>query len=396
MKFSLALFVVLAILSQRSAAQPDAEAFVRCPNECFSDIRAAFAECARFVGFGCSIIPCPDGRFRCDREDADIGPVSMPGEPITFNEASIFADIRFMVNFSVRPVQSDLYLLSDATGSIAGAIASVIEGFNEIVEEFSDGTNAAFGVGFYRDEGTPGTDNGFVNLQSITSDTEAATMAINSLRALAGDDRPEANLVALHRLATDDSIGWRPDSRRIVVYFGDAPGHEPTCDGGMTLTREIVIEELKAKDITVVAVSFSSDGLNAATTRFGSCSSDPAGPRSQADDIVRETGGGEVVPSMKQGEIVSGIMTAIRNIPRTFNLDSSDCDDFLTITSNPTLPVTVNVDGLTTVEQVLRLTNVCGRPDVDTDDFSCNLKYTETGADLPVTPLRFINIVGCV
>lgn len=82
-----------------------------------------------------------------------------------------------------------------------------------------------------------------------------------------GGDIPEANLHALSEVATSSSIGWREGTRMILVYFGDAPGHEPTCPSGRRLTRENIIDQLNEKGIAVIATNFgnSNSGLNAPT-----------------------------------------------------------------------------------------------------------------------------------
>eukprot|EP00171_Calliarthron_tuberculosum_P022356 IDg22356t1 len=183
---------------------------------------------------------------------------------------------------------TDFYLLSDATGSMRGAIADVQKKFKLIIEQFqSDNTKVAFGVGYYRDSAY--TNNGFTNLQPISTNLRLSTNAVNVLRASGGGDAPEANLVALHQVATSSAIKWRNNSRRILVYFGDHPGHEPSCVGGKSLTRVNVGDALKKARITVVGVTFGAKKLDGKTRAF-KCAGSGAGA-GQATHITSVTGG---------------------------------------------------------------------------------------------------------
>ena len=63
-----------------------------------------------------------------------------------------------------------------------------------------------------------------------------------------------------YELATDAGIGWRADSKRIIVWFGDEPGHDPICADITGLASRDHRGDgdgraLVAADITVVAVS---------------------------------------------------------------------------------------------------------------------------------------------
>ena len=112
---------------------------------------------------------------------------------------------------------------------------------------------------------------------------------------------PEGQLFALHQLATIPSIGWRADSKRIVVWFGDAPGHDPICADltglAAAITEASATADLQAA-ITVVAVEHSP--LSAASNAldddpdidagdYTTCP--PAGAAGQATRISAATGG---------------------------------------------------------------------------------------------------------
>ncbi len=88
--------------------------------------------------------------------------------------------------------------------------------------------DVAYGVGEYKDVGDP-----FVYRlnQDITSVTADVQTGINAWEASGGGDTPEGQIYALYQLANTTS--WRPGSTRILIWFGDAPGHDPSGPTGM-------------------------------------------------------------------------------------------------------------------------------------------------------------------
>src|SRR5439155_13818084 len=87
---------------------------------------------------------------------------------------------------------------------------------------------------------------------AVTGSTAAVQAAVNTWATVAGSgcDAPEAQLYALDELATDPAISWRSDSSKIVVWFGDAPGHDPS--NGISLSQAIT--DLNAAGIRVIAI----------------------------------------------------------------------------------------------------------------------------------------------
>jgi len=87
----------------------------------------------------------------------------------------------------------------------------------------------------------------------------AVQSAVNVWTAAEGSDSSEGQLWALQQVATDPAIGWRPGAKRIVVWFGDAPGHDPVCaaisGAAADVTEATATAALQAASITVVAVS---------------------------------------------------------------------------------------------------------------------------------------------
>lgn len=401
---------IASILSARQSSPPEiclekAESslfvFGSCSNECMP-LFTAFRECAPKVQFGCDLEECEGGMFRCTLKPELVADnIVCPGDKVIFDSVDIkrLGKLSYSIDLKASPLETDFYFLSDATGSMRTAINTAKERANELINIFGRRTNVAFGVGMYRDETE--LSMGFMNLQSIvqTSGSDGAPLpgnvdkvkqAINRLVATGGGDADEANLVALYKVATDKSIGWRERSRKILVYFGDFPGHEPSCViPGLTITRGTVISALNAKRITVIAVNFR--GLNNAPVPFRCPSGLPPGGPGQAKDITSETSGVEV-PSTDQAQLVTAIENGLRNLPKEFDVDDSECAPFLDSTHTPSLPRQVLPGDIETVQNCFTiLPNICRSGST----FQCSYRYTESGADLPKIDVEFVKIKGC-
>jgi hypothetical protein len=142
-------------------------------------------------------------------------------------------------------------------------IGSVQQGTSTILRDLGGlPADLNFGVGNYKDfPADPDTPYAFQHQQSLTSNTVSVTTAISSWTAKGGDDVPEGQLFALDQLAQPPggAIGWRSESKRIVVWFGDAPGNDPVCQAISGLSYEIteasVTAKLVAEQISVLAIS---------------------------------------------------------------------------------------------------------------------------------------------
>ena len=219
--------------------------------------------------------------------------------------------------------KADVYLLADTTGSMDPVIDAVKTGANQIVgAPFPGGLDIAFGVGNYRD--LPETNPPFTH--QLAPDTNAANViaAINNWSASGGGDTSEAQLYALHMLgeAPGGPIGWRPDSKRIIIWFGDAPGHDPICSAisglGFDITEASATGRLQSESITVVAISTNTGTAGALdgdpTASAGDYAGDCAigGVAGQASRIAAATGG-TAVAGIDATEIVDTIIDLIEN-----------------------------------------------------------------------------------
>jgi hypothetical protein len=240
--------------------------------------------------------------------------------------------IRETITVTIPPsaavAPADIYFLADNTGSMGPAISAVQSGASAILAGLSSLSGLQFGVGEYRDFDNAGdTSLAFQNLQQITANGAAVTTAINTWSAIGGGDLPEAQFYALDQVAASPAIGWRPGVKHIVVWLGDAPGHDPICKAASGLSYDIteptVTAKLVANQITVLAVSVfdgSADpaGLNDDPTNLGApinpaytaCGA-PGGTPGQATRITAVTGG-IVVNGVDPSAVVATIIAQLK------------------------------------------------------------------------------------
>lgn len=73
--------------------------------------------------------------------------------------------------------------------------------------------------------------------------------------ARGGGNLREAQLYALFKIATDASgIGWREGASKILVWFGDAEGHDPVEVDGEMVTEEKATRALQDNSIQVLSI----------------------------------------------------------------------------------------------------------------------------------------------
>lgn len=212
------------------------------------------------------------------------------------------------------PPQPDVVLLADTTGSMGSSLSNVKSSLASITSSVSSSQpTAQFAVVSYRDTGD-GAEL-FRVRTPLTASTAAVQAGVDSLGAAGGGDLQEAQLHALTRIATG-AIAFRSGSTPIVVWFGDASGHDPSVGS----TEASTIAALQARGIRVLAVGVpGGDGLD----RTG-----------QASRITAATGGSyrtAASPSELSNEIVAGL----RNLPTTVSWQLVDCDPALTVELSP-------------------------------------------------------------
>jgi hypothetical protein len=249
-------------------------------------------------------------------------------------------DVTKTVHTSPIPPKMDVYFLSDTTGSMLPAIANVQANAGSILSTVSGGSaDAAFGAGDYKD--FPFDSYAFDNAAPIGT-AALANAAISAWSASGGSDTPEGQFFALHQLAAG-AAGYRSGATKVLVWFGDAPGHDPVCnaiDGGVgDLTEASVTAELVNAGIRVIAVSTTTgdpDGLNgdpaASSFDYGACGS-PGGTAGQANRIAAATGG-TAFANVPPEDVSNAILTGLSNLPVEV-APSVSCEAGLTATFAP-------------------------------------------------------------
>lgn len=228
------------------------------------------------------------------------------------------------------PPMADVYLLADTTGSMGPIIGAVQSGIGAVVTNSAFSSfDVAWGVGNYKDFPVPeSSPYAFQHQLSPTADPTAVTTAVSTWVASDGSDTPEGQLYALQHIANDASIGWRPGAKRILVWFGDAPGHDPVCaaiSGDSTdITEMTATDALVTAQITVVAISTDTgtagalDGdPTAGSTDYGVCT--VGGSPGQATRITSHTPGGSHTTGVDAMTIIDTLVSLISAAVQSIN-----------------------------------------------------------------------------
>jgi uncharacterized repeat protein (TIGR01451 family) len=247
--------------------------------------------------------------------------VKNPGDSFT---------IQKVVATPAIPPKPDVVFLADATGSMGGAIANVRAGSTSIMNAVKSAQDdSQFGAASYRDAGDAYV---FRVEQDVTASIPAVQNGINSWTAAGGGDREEAQLYALRQLATG-AASFRAGSSRIVVWFGDQPGHNPSV-GGVSLSS--TIDALKAAKIRVIAVSTGANLLNEG---------------GQAVAITSATGG-LFISGINDNLVADAILDALGNLPVTVSYNIQ-CDPGLSLVLTPTSAETIISGGNVTYDELI-------------------------------------------
>jgi len=208
----------------------------------------------------------------------------------------------------------DVFFLADTTGSMGGVIGAVRASASSILSSTAGLGDVAFGVGEYRDIGDY---YGQYRLNTAMTSSQATAQAgIDLWVAGGGGDYQESDLFALNSVATQAATGWRTGSARILVWMGDASGHDPS--GGVT--EAIATASLVANHIKTLGVDVGS--MN---------------DTGQVGRITAATGG-TMYSGIDSGSIVDTITAAISSAFSTYStvgLDFSEAGPHVTVTSAP-------------------------------------------------------------
>lgn len=200
----------------------------------------------------------------------------------------------------------DVFFLADTTGSMGSAINSVRAGASTILSTTANLGDVWFGVGEYKDIGDTFV---YRTNTGLTMNQSTVQAGLNLWGASGGGDVPEANLFGLDQAAT--TIAWRTGSRRLLAWFGDAPGHDPSNG----ITEAQAITDLVTQSIGVEALDVGA--LNAT---------------GQAARITEATGG-----HLWTGVAASNVATAIQHAITTA------VSTYTSVCLSPSAPVEVGV-----------------------------------------------------
>ena len=257
--------------------------------------------------------------------------VSPPTNDFSLSQNQIWEEkIKVTIPKSGKATKVDVYFLADTTGSMNTAIAAVKSGISAVLDKVVKlVADVQFGVGDYKDFPAPDTGRhpyAFANQHPISSDISAIKAAINAWKTTPGRDTPEAQFYALDRLAQDQGgeIAWRADSKRIILWFGDAAGHDPICkeiaESSDNITEESLTAKLVAQEITVLALSMGTnyrapaglddDPQKSSSSEYRSKCGDPGGTPGQGTRIAHATGG-KLIQGVNPNEIVDTIIAEL-------------------------------------------------------------------------------------
>ena len=226
----------------------------------------------------------------------------------------------------------DVYFLADTTGSMTNILDTVKLGASNILTTLAGMfPNMAFGVGNYKDFLT-GDPFAFQHQQALTVSQAPVQAAINAWNASGGGaDAPEAQFFALDQIATNPVIGWRAGATRIVVWFGDAPGHDPICAGlpgvPTAINEAILTSHLQAAGIRILAISTNTgvaNGLDGLPTQPPyPCPG--TGSTGQGTRLAAATGGAFTSPvnAATINSTIIGMVTAATNLFNNIKLVAS-------------------------------------------------------------------------
>ena len=223
----------------------------------------------------------------------------------------------------------DAYFLADTTGSMNTAIATVKKGIVDAMTRIqAQGSDVWFGVGDYKDFPAPVAEEhpyAFAHQCSLSANITQVKAAIDSWDTSPGKDTPEAQFYGLDQVAEPPGgkIGWRADSKRIIVWFGDAAGHDSVCKAISNLsydfTEASVTAKLVAEKIKVLALSMNTNyrapaGLDDeprnSSSAFRSKCGEPGGTPGQGTRIAKATGC-KLVQGVSVDTIIDTIVTEL-------------------------------------------------------------------------------------
>jgi hypothetical protein len=183
-----------------------------------------------------------------------------------------------VLKFSTNIQKVDVVFDMDTTGSMGSCITNLKTALTStVIPGLASIPSVGLGVVDHRDFG----DSWVVKVNSkITTDTKAASAAVNLMAAGGGGDLPEAQIASMHYIITGAQNGvipkvtpaagtfgaveFRPGAVPVVVLITDAPWHDPS---GIATTANITTA-FKTNNVKFVAVNAGYKGGVATSQKF--------------------------------------------------------------------------------------------------------------------------------
>lgn len=287
--------------------------------------------------------------------------VMAPGEAVTIDK---------MVNTPQVAPNPDIVFMADTTGSMSGEIANVQSNAQAILNNITASQpTAQYAVAGYKDgqDGAEG-EEAFTVYQPLTATQSEVVAGINQWDASGGGDSEAESWIGALGL-TPGSIGFRPDSTRIVVMFGDAPSHDPS--EGFTLST--AISSLQGAQVRVIAI-----GLP------GPLGPDRFDSLGQATAVTNQTGGS--LSEANAQSISQRIIDELNDV-LTDVTHSTSCDDGLTSEVTPASQ-TVQAGNIADFQETITVS-----PDANLGEtLTCEVSFLINGQALGPEFVQTINI----
>ena len=216
----------------------------------------------------------------------DIGDTVRITKTVTVDGRSVNAPIDIVLLFDTSASMEGNFITSSWTnGTIPGAIV------NDALGAVGFGGDVRVAVARYDDFptspwGSTG-DTPYSLVQDFTTSSALLTTQLQGIPTGIGGDDPESNL---HALDSTTGLGWRAGSTRVVVWFGDEPGHE----AGEVKFDNMAVPQIYpgSTDLAGAISSLLGAGIVVEAFDFGNLDgSRPGVPSNQATAITMGTGG---------------------------------------------------------------------------------------------------------
>ncbi len=275
----------------------------------------------------------------------------------------------------------DVFFLADTTGSMGPAINDVKANAAAILSAIdANSSDSRYGAGDYKD--FPDTVPPFRLCSGITSNSAAVTGCINGWFAGGGRDTPEGQFFALDQIA-NGAAGFRTDAVKVLIWFGDAPAHDPVCSSlsglGGDITEGSVTAGLSAAGIKVLAISTTTgadpnalDGNPAAGNDYVAACGAPGGSSGQASRIAATTGGSHQF-GVAPGDLAQAIIDGLEALPVTV-APSASCPVGISVAFAPT-SATVSPGATASFDETVSVAS--GTPK---GEYTCTVQFLVDGA----------------